>query len=1078
MKMLCILMLAASLQIAARGYSQSISITLKNEPLEKLFTAVEQQTNFRFVYSQEAMELSKHVTIEVKNETLENILKLGFTSQPLTYSIDEKFIIVKIADKKKEIVVLFHDINGRVVNENGEGVIVTITEKGTTNAVSTDADGYFQLKGVDENSVLVVTGVGIETMEIKVAGKSSISISVKTKITGLTEVIINKGYYSTSRKLNTGNVSKVTAETISKQPISNPLSALQGRVSGLQITQLTGVPGGAFTVRLRGQNSIANGNDPLYIIDGVPFSSTSISSTAISLGTTRGGNPLSSINPADIESIEILKDADATAIYGSRAANGIILITTKKGKAGKTKVDVNIYTGIGKVTRFMDLMNTQQYLQMRHEAFSNDGVIPTSSNARDLLVWDTTRYTDWQKLLIGGSSHFTDAQVSLSGGNVNTQFLIGGAYHKESTVFPGDFAANRASVHFNLNHISTDQKFKLLFSNSYVNEINNMPGIDPTQSAFILPPLAPPVYNGTGQLNWGLSASSSFSNPFSIFLRKYKVNTDNLISNVILSYQVFPSLQMKASLGFNNIQLDELSTNPKSSISVFSSSLASARFGKSGIKTWILEPQLNYDVKIGNGKLNTLIGTTFQENIGKGEVLIGTNYTSDALIENISAAPSISTSISYSKYRYNAVFGRINYNWTDKYLINLTARRDGSSRFGPGKQFANFGAIGLAWIFSKEKFTNDNLSFLSYGKLRGSYGTSGNDQLGDYNYLDTYSPTSNPYQGILGLSPNRLLNPDFAWELNKKLEANIELGFLKDRILFSTSYYRNRSSNQLVGYSLAPTTGFGSIQYNLPATVQNSGWEFELNTTNIRSENFRWLSEINVSIPRNKLIDYPNIEGSPYANIYQIGKSLNIQKKYHFVGVNSQTGVYIFEDVDGNGSISSPADLQALKKVEQNFYGGLQNSILYKNWQIDFFFQFVKQTGRNYLYNSPDLPGNINNLPTYFLNHWQKPGDISDLQRLSQNYGSAAASAWFNLAVNSTDNSITDASFIRMKNLSLSYMLPGKWGSKLRLTNSRIYLQGQNLFTITSYKGYDPENQSTSILSPLRIITIGVQLIF
>src|SRR5258705_6698959 len=258
MKMLCILMLAASLQIAARGYSQGISITLKNEPLEKLFTAVEQQTNFRFVYSQEAMELSKPITIDAKNETLENILKIGFTSQPLTYSIDEKFIIVKIADKKKEVVALFHDVNGRVLNENGEGVIATITEKGTTNAVSTDADGYFQLKCVDENSVLIVTGVGIETMEIKVAGRSNVSISAKTKITGLTEVIINKGYYSTSQKLNTGNVSKVTFETIQKQPIGNPLAALQGRVAGLYIQQRSGVAGGDFSIQIRGQNSLRN----------------------------------------------------------------------------------------------------------------------------------------------------------------------------------------------------------------------------------------------------------------------------------------------------------------------------------------------------------------------------------------------------------------------------------------------------------------------------------------------------------------------------------------------------------------------------------------------------------------------------------------------------------------------------------------------------------------------------------------------------------------------------------------------------------------------------------------------------
>src|SRR5258706_1517517 len=368
MKMLCILMFAASLQIAARGYSQGISISLKNEPLEKLFNAVEQQTNFRFVYSQEAMEQAKPVTIEVKNESVENVLKLGFTNQTLTYLIEEKFIIIKIAEKKKEVAALRLDIKGRVVNENGEGVIVTITEKGTTNAVSTDGDGYFQLKDADENAILIVTGVGIESMEIKIAGKSNVSISVKTKITGLTEVIINNGYYSTSQRLNTGNVSKVTAETISKQPVSNPLAALEGRVPGLYIQQTSGVPGSAFVVQIRGRNSIRiDGNDPLFIVDGVPFTSTSISSALISSGINGSGNPLGNIDPSDIESIEVLKDADATSIYGSRGANGVVLITTKKGSSGKTKVDFNVYTGAGKAINTIHLLTTQQYLSMRRE---------------------------------------------------------------------------------------------------------------------------------------------------------------------------------------------------------------------------------------------------------------------------------------------------------------------------------------------------------------------------------------------------------------------------------------------------------------------------------------------------------------------------------------------------------------------------------------------------------------------------------------------------------------------------------------------------------------------------------------
>jgi len=1069
-------MLAASLQIVARGYSQEISISLKNAPLEKLFTAVEQQTNFRFVYSKEAMELSKPVTIEVKNEALENILKLGFSNQPLSYSIDEKFIIVKIAEKKKEVVALFHDVNGRVVNENREAVVATITEKGTTNAVSTDINGYFQLKDIDENSILIVTGVGIETMEVKVAGKSNLSISVKTKITGLTEVIINKGYYSTSQKLNTGNVSKITAEIISKQPISNPLQALQGRVPGLQITQNTGVPGGGFTVKIRGQNSLRpDANNPLYIVDGVPFTSTTLISNP---GSTiiPGGNPLNNINPEDIESIEILKDADATAIYGSRGANGIILITTKKGKPGKTNVDVNFYAGIAKVPHMMDLLNTQEWLEMRHEAYNNDGRTPTGFVARDLLQWDTTRYTDWQKVLIGKTAQTTYAKASISGGNSINQFLIGLSYRRETTVFPGDFTDQKISGHFNLNHISENRKFKASFLVSYVEDNNNLLRQDLTGLAISLQPNAPAIYDQNGNLNW---EKSTWSNPFAELSRKYKNNTGNLIANGNLNYQIIPSLQLKAVLGYNTLQGDEIATNPiKYSDPALGVNTGSANYANVSIKSWIIEPQAEYQIKKANSRLSALVGVTFQQNTQQGEAIFATGFANDALLENIQAAPTVSIqSSNYTQYRYNAFFGRLNFDFYEKYLINFTGRRDGSSRFGPSKQFASFGAIGAAWIFSNEKFVQKSLTFLSYGKLRVSYGITGNDQVGDYGYLDTYSTTAYPYQGGTGLYPTRLVNPDYAWEANKKFEGALELGFLKDRLLFTASYYRNRSSNQLVGYPLANITGFPSIQNNFPATVQNTGVELELNTNIFKDKNFLWSTSINLTMPDNKLISYPNIAGSPYANTYKVGEPLYIKYLYHYEGVNTQTGVYQFQDLNGDNILSTSGDRQFLKKIEQNFYGGFQNNFQYKGFQLDIFFQFVKQTGLTYLASFLNLPGRINNnQPSIVMNRWRKPGDATDIQKFSFFTGPAVTA--YSNSFNYGDNTIGDASFIRLKNISVSYQLPLRINEKLNIKNSRIYLLGQNLFTITNYIGLDPESQYDQVLPPLRIFTAGIQLTF
>src|SRR5258708_653893 len=329
-------------------------------------------------------------------------------------------------------------------------------------------------------------------------------------------------------------------------------------------------------------------------------------------------------------------------------------------------------------------------------------------------------------------------------------------------------------------------------------------------------------------------------------------------------------------------------------------------FSNGSISTWIAEPQIDFHKNIGQGKLTALAGITFQQSIRDKQGLIASGYTNDTQLENIGSAASLSSfGPEYSNYKYNALFGRINYNLKEKYIVNLTARRDGSSRFGPDKRFSNFGAVGAAWIFSKEDFVIQNLPALSFGKFRGSYGVTGSDQIGDYQYLDTHSPTNFTYQGGKGLIPNRLANPDFGWEENRKIEVGLELGFLQDRISFSASYYRNRSSNQLVGYSLPAVTGFTSIQSNLPATIQNAGLELNLSTVNIQHHDLTWNTNFNITFNRNKLVSYPNIQGSSYANTYQVGSSLFIQKKYKSLGVDSQTGLYTFQDVDNNGTLST-----------------------------------------------------------------------------------------------------------------------------------------------------------------------------
>ncbi|MEX0313359.1 MAG: SusC/RagA family TonB-linked outer membrane protein, partial [Allomuricauda sp.] len=366
-------------------------------------------------------------------------------------------------------------------------------------------------------------------------------------------------------------------------------------------------------------------------------------------------------------------------------------------------------------------------------------------------------------------------------------------------------------------------------------------------------------------------------------------------------------------------------------------------------------------------------------------------------------------------------------------------------------------------------------SVLSFGKLRGSYGITGSDNVPDYAFLDTYTTTQNNYDGISGLNPTRLYNPEFGWEENKKIEAGLELGFLKDRIFLSTAWYRNRSSNQLIGIPLPTTTGFSSITANFEAIVENTGFEIDLRTTNIQNDNFTWRTTFNISSNKNKLIRFDGLEGSTFANTLVIGQPLNIRKVYRLIGVNSDTGVYEFQDFNEDGSIDTPNDNKVIKDLNPKFFGGLGNTLSYKNLQLEVFFQFKKQEGRNFIPSS-SKPGStkVNQRASVF-NRWRQAGDIAPVQIYSQsasaNRPAQNAFRWYQ----NSDATVTDASFIRLRNVSLTYSLPKKW---VKGIDASIYLQGQNLLTITDYDGFDPDQLNQENLPPLRQLTLGLNLSF
>jgi len=1113
LKLITIILLSCCLTASAHSYSQKITLKEKDAPLKKVLHEIELQSGFQFFFSDNDLKIAKTISIEKVNAELNEVLKECFKDQPLSYEIVDKTVVVKLkqegATKNEPDAIPLADFHGRVTGENGEPLEgVTIQVKGTKNVAITDADGNFTFHDIDANAVISVSIVGYETNVIAIKGRTALGIQLKPKPQSLQDVVVSKGYYNVKQEYNTGSVVKVEGKDIQKQPVSDPIMALEGRVAGLDISQTSGLPGAYGTVRIRGQNTMTVGKpitatDPLYIVDGVPFSSQTLTSPYIGGGIIQapagtaglsrydaiglGLSPFNSINPADIESVEVLKDADATAIYGSRGANGVILITTKKGRQGKMKADLSAYTGVSKVSRYYELMNTQQYLMMRMEGLTNDGYQYLLTNPQykdyfpDLLIWDTTRYTDWQKVLIGKTAPFTNGNLDLSGGNSNTQYVIGAGYMSQGTTMPGDYIDRRVSLHLNINNASADRRFESSLSASYSNDNNRLPSTDPIMN-ITLPPDAPPIYDQNGNLNWApYAGNATWSNPLAYTVTKAEAITDYYQGNLNLRYHLLKGLTISSSFGYSHSQMNQTIQSPATAAPPPNNTNPNSRssgFSTSNNRSWIIEPQANYAREFGKSHLDVLVGTTFQSTSYDSRAFGAYGFASDALISNIQAATNVAViGSTEAAYKYNSVYGRIGYILNEKYLINLTGRIDGSSRFGPDKQFGNFGSLGAGWIFSKEKWIVNNLRILSFGKLRASYGVTGSDAVGDYQFLSTYSLTGISYQNINGLKPTGLTNPDYRWEQTKKMGAGLDLGFLKERINIGIDWYRNRTDNQLVFSPLPALTGFNGVTSNLPALIQNEGWEFTLSTLNVKSKSFAWRMTGNVSINRNKLVSFPGIENTGYQFYYYVGYPLGTRAVFHFTGVDPQTGYYMYAAKNGNGRNPNAnpitGDKIPSKPLTPDFYGGLENSISFKGFQLDFLIQFVKQLGFNYIYSfGNNAPGSISpqNWPAEILNRWQHPGEITNIQRL----GVATGNTYYASLMRS-DAMLTDASYVRLKNLALSYSFSGNWMKKAHLSTVRVYVQGQNLFTLTKYRGIDPESQGLT-MPPMRTLTGGLQI--
>jgi TonB-linked SusC/RagA family outer membrane protein len=1119
MKIIVVILVATILHVSAKTFAQNVSLHKKNVALSSVLSDISDQTGFDVFYSNKVIKKAKPVTIDLTNVPLKDALEICFAGQPLTFIIENK--AVTVSEKAKQPASRLSNeqanltISGMVVDENSNPATgASILVKDSKLATTTDIHGVFLLTNVPDGSTIIISYIGYKKIERKAQGNMGM-IKLEQAVSDLDQVQVI-AYGQTTQRYNIGSVSTVTAEQIKNQPVTNVLEALSGRVPGLNITTTNGAPGANTLTQIRGQNNLSstagnngvvyNYDQPLYVVDGVPVplqnspmnvTSIAAAGSPVYWGGKIGLSTFNGLNPNDIESISVLKDADATSIYGSQGSNGVILITTKRGRAGKDAVSVSVNTGPTTASRTTPMMNTQQYLAMRKEALANGGFTATDQNAPDLTIFDQNRYTNWMKYFYGGTGEHTDSHVSLSGGSANTNYIVSGGYTRETYDFPGGSAENRFSLHSDLSHSSNNNRFKMDFGFDYSYDRNNSTGDASILAAFTLPPNFPDLLDDKGNLVWsykGYGFESPAANPLGYLKEKAVVGLYTLNSHLSISYQILPLLKFSVNAGYGRNETNVYNSTPIASQNPADGILGSATWSNGYADLFNIEPQFNFDKQIGKGKLRAVIGGTYRKNVQANLSVTGQGYTSDALLSNSTAGtepPFVSNT--GGEYKYVALFARANYIWDDKYILNATANRNGSSNFGPQKQFGNFGSAGAGWIISEEKFIKGSLPWLSFAKISANYGTTGSDGVAPYQYQAnwTQANTYSGYQGIYGYVPANPLNPVYAWSMDKKFDEQIDLGFLKDRIYLNLTFYQNRSENQLVQYQQAIQTGFSSITENAPYSVGNYGTEVNLTSRNIVSKSFTWTTNFNISRNRNKLLKFPGLEASPYANTYVLGKSITSVQVAPFAGVDPQTGVFQYITANGQKSFhilptsgfnNNGGDLTQLIDLAPKFMGGFNNTFTYKGFSLTLFFQFAKQTGVNYLYSvySAKMPGAaFVNLPAALLNRWQKPGDQSDIERLTtgkrgntldSQAGSAATS------FNNSSGAYSDASYIRLKNVSFSYALPDKLLNKWSLTGCTVFVNAQNLFLITGYKAGDPETMSLYSIPPQRTIVAGINL--
>ncbi|MCF2517577.1 TonB-dependent receptor [Dyadobacter sp. CY351] len=975
-------------------------------------------------------------------------------------------------------------VQGNVTDAGGEGLPgVNIHLKGTNIGTTTDAKGGFNIDA-EADAVLVVSYIGYATQEVKPGNKGKLSITLASDQRQLNEVVV-VGYGTQERKNVIGSITKVDPTDVKNIPAGSFDAQLQGKVPGVQITSNTGVPGEAVTVRVRGATSINGDNDPLYVIDGVFMNSNSMQT----IGTGgKATSPIADINPNDIESLEVLRDAEATALYGSRGANGVILITTKRGKYNqKAKVSVNASYGLAKAEKLWDLTTGPEHAQLVNEWWVNTGKDTPSLNRTEVnrpfrpaseggrgLPEEQKTYDRLGEIF--QTAPVQNYDLSVSGGTATTKYYIGGGYNsQESILKPINF--NRASFKVNLDQKISD-KVQIGVSNSFARTFRNQARAgDGPAGGLLQAALHTPTYLSPTNENGELVGRAGFDN-VSLLLQHYDVKSVSLryIGNLYAEADILPNLKFRTSWGLDYNNYDENEYWNTFLISGSPNGLATANNGQA--TTWINEQTLTYRQKIGTKhSFGILIGNTIQSDLNTGTTSTGRGFASNSF-KLISSAATTTGSNSWSKKNLASFFSRVDYNYGGKYLIDFSIRADGSSSFGADRRWGYFPSVGGAWRVKQENFLK-NVAVLSDLKIRASYGVTGNQNgLGSFAALGLWGSGS-PYQGNPGIAPQQLANPDLQWERTSQFNAGADIAFFGDRLGIEVNVYSKYTSNGLLSLTLPATTGFANYRSNT-AEISNKGFELAIRSVNFQNNTFSWTTSFNVARNINKIekLENPLEYGSRSLILLQQGQPLYSFWVYKQLYVDPQTGNTVYEDVNKDGKITV-ADRQINGSIWPKFFGGLTNSITYKGFDINAFLAF--QYG-NKVYNHNKFfgeGGGARDAARIIFasnnDRWQKPGDITDVPRpdgVNVNNYRDGGSRW-----------LEDGSFIRLRSLAIGYTIPVRGISSLRL-----YVTGSNLFTITKYTGLDPESSSSSAQNEQgidlgtppqpRSVLVGVNLTF